>query len=67
MQHHLVGKFVYSQAYDTLQDAQQAAAELPTVAKAIAAGPLVGVNGKVLSKKRFERADTVGDVRLLLQ
>jgi integrase len=32
------GKFVYSQAYDTLQEAQRAAAELPTIVKATAAG-----------------------------
>jgi integrase/recombinase XerD len=32
------GKFVYSEAYDTLEEAQQAAAELPTIAKAVAAG-----------------------------
>jgi hypothetical protein len=32
------GKFVYSEAYDTLEEAQRAAAELPTLAKAIAAG-----------------------------
>jgi len=32
------GKFVFSQAYDTLEEAQRAAAELPTKAKAVAAG-----------------------------
>jgi integrase len=32
------GKFVYSEAYDTLEEAQQAAAELPTIAKAVSAG-----------------------------
>jgi integrase len=32
------GKFVYSQAYDTLEEAQRAAAELPSMAKAFAAG-----------------------------
>ncbi len=32
------GKFVFSQAYDTLEEAQRAAAELPTIVKATAAG-----------------------------
>lgn len=32
------GKFVYSEAYDTLEEAQRAAAELPITAKAVAAG-----------------------------